>query len=515
MFLKRFYDDGLAQASWMIGCAVTGEALVVDPNRDVEQYLAAAAAEKLRITHVTETHIHADFVSGARELVRATAETAGNASGVGTAAGKKQASSAKLYLSAEGGADWQYAFAKSDGVTLLHDGDVIQVGNIRVQAMHTPGHTPEHLSFLVTDGAVANTPMGNITGDFVFVGDVGRPDLLERAAKVANTMEDGARTLFKSLERFRALDDWVQVWPGHGAGSACGKSLGAVPTSTVGYEKRFNWGVGTTDEATFVSMVLAGQPEPPAYFAEMKRINRDGPRVLGGFPKPKRADLASFERALEGVGVGSPTAGASARGPNNKASVTIVDTRTADEFAKGHVPGTINIPINKSLSTWAGWLVPYDVDIQLIADDEKSIERAVRELTMIGLDRVTAWYPGAIVNEWAASAKGRTLGTIAKTDSAALAPRVAAGEVTVLDVRNRSEFEAGHLPGALHIPVGYLEERLAEIPRDKPLVLHCQGGGRSAIAASVLQKLGVENATDLRGGYGAWEKAGHPTKREK
>lgn len=488
MFLKRFYDDGLAQASWMIGCAVTGEALVVDPNRDVAQYLAAAAAEKLRIAHVTETHIHADFVSGARELVRAAA---GN-----TPAAPGNTAAPKLYLSAEGGADWQYRFAQSDGATLLHDGDVIQVGNIRVQAMHTPGHTPEHLSFLVTDGAVANTPMGIITGDFVFVGDVGRPDLLEKAAKVANTMEAGARTLFESLERFRELDDWVQVWPGHGAGSACGKSLGAVPTSTVGYEKRFNWGVGTTDEATFVSMVLAGQPEPPAYFAEMKRINRDGPRVLGGFPEPKRADLASFEGALGGT------------------DVAMVDTRTAEAFAKGHVPGTINIPLNKSLSTWAGWLVPYDVDIQLIADDEKSIERAVRELTMIGLDRVTAWYPAAIVNQWAASAKGRTLGTIAKTDSAALAPRVAAGEVTVLDVRNRAEFEAGHLPSALHIPVGYLEERLAEIPRDKPIVLHCQGGGRSAIAASVLQKLGVTNATDLRGGYGAWAKAGHPTTRD-
>ncbi len=479
MFLKRFYDDGLAQASWIIGCAVTGEALVVDPNRDVTQYLAAAATEKLRIAHVTETHIHADFVSGARELVHATR-------------------GATLYLSAEGGKDWQYAFAKADGATLLQDGDVIQVGNIRVQAMHTPGHTPEHLSFLVTDGAVADTPMGIITGDFVFVGDVGRPDLLERAAKVANTMEDGARTLFRSLERFRALDDWVQVWPGHGAGSACGKSLGAVPTSTVGYEKRFNWGVGTTDEATFIEMVLAGQPEPPAYFAEMKRINRDGPRVLGGFPAPRQADLAAFETAL-----------------GKDARVMIVDTRPADAFAKGHVPGTINIPLNKSLSTWAGWLVPYDVDIQLIVTDAASVAPSVRELTMIGLDRVTAWYDARIVERWADAKAGRELGTVAKTDSAALAPRVAAGEVTILDVRNRAEFEAGHLPGALHIPVGYLEERLAELPRDKPIVLHCQGGGRSAIAASVLQKLGVTNATDLRGGYGAWVKAGNPTEREK
>ncbi|MFM8781546.1 MAG: MBL fold metallo-hydrolase [Gemmatimonadota bacterium] len=172
MFLRRFYDDGLAQASWMIGCQKTGDAIVIDANRDVQPYLDAAAAEKLRITQVTETHIHADFVSGARELARATGAT--------------------LLLSAEGDPDWQYAFAAADGARFLHDGDVITVGNIRIAVMHTPGHTPEHLSFLVTDTAAASEPIGIVTGDFVFVGDVGRPDLLEKAAKVANTMEAGA-----------------------------------------------------------------------------------------------------------------------------------------------------------------------------------------------------------------------------------------------------------------------------------------------------------------------------------
>ena len=229
MFLKRFYDDGLAQASYFIGCAATGEAIVIDANRDIEPYLATAAAERLRITYVSETHIHADFVSGSRELARATG--------------------GKLYLSGEGGTDWQYGFAEQDGATLVRGGDVLKVGNIRLEVMHTPGHTPEHISFLVTDTAGATEPIGIASGDFVFVGDVGRPDLLEKAAKVTNSMEDGARTLFKSLERFRALPDFVQVWPGHGAGSACGKALGAVPTSTVGYERRFNWGVGTLSEA--------------------------------------------------------------------------------------------------------------------------------------------------------------------------------------------------------------------------------------------------------------------------
>ena len=477
MFLKRFYDDGLAQASYLIGCAATGEAVVIDANRDIEQYLVAAAVEKLRITHVTETHIHADFVSGSRELVRATGAT--------------------LFLSAEGGTDWQYAFAKADGATLVRDGDVIKVGNIRLDVMHTPGHTPEHISFLVTDTAGADAPMGIATGDFVFVGDVGRPDLLERAAKVANTMEAGARTLFHSLERFRALPDFVQVWPGHGAGSACGKSLGAVPTSTVGYEKRFNWGVGTTSEADFVEMVLAGQPEPPFYFAQMKRINKEGPRILGGFPQPAHAALGALQHALAGA-------------PSGRTAV--VDTRASGAFAEGHIPGTINIPLNKSFSTWAGWLVAYDVDIQLIAEDHAAVQLAVRELAMIGLDRVTTWYAPAVLDEYQSA--GHELGVVAKIDSHALAPRLARGEVTVIDVRNRSEWDAGHLPGAMHIPVGYLPERLADIPRDKPVVLHCQGGGRSAIAASLLQNLGVAGATDLVGGLTAWEAAGHEVVRD-
>lgn len=473
MFLRRFYDDGLAQASYLIGCAATGEAIVIDANRDIEPYLATAAAEKLRITHVTETHIHADYVSGSRELAHATGTT--------------------LLLSAEGGTDWQYAFGRQDGATLLHDGDILEVGNIRIEVMHTPGHTPEHLSFLVTDTAGANEPIGIASGDFVFVGDVGRPDLLERAAKVANTMEAGARTLFKSLERFRALPDFVQVWPGHGAGSACGKSLGAVPTSTVGYEKRFNWGVGTTSEADFVELVLAGQPEPPLYFAQMKRINKEGPRILGGFPRPAHATRPALERALV-------------------AGVAVIDTRPAPDFAAGHVPGTISIPLNKSFSTWAGWLVRYDVDIHLIADDEASVQRAVRELVMIGLDRVTTWYAPAVFEEWEGA--GHALGTVAKLDVVALAPRLARGEVTVIDVRNRTEWEAGHLPGARHIPVGYLAEQLADIPRDKPIVVQCQSGARSAIAASVLLKLGLPDVADLVGGINAWQVAGHDVVRD-
>ena len=214
MFFKRFYDDGLAQASYLIGCESTGEAVVVDPNRDIGQYVAAATADKLRITHVTETHIHADFVSGSRELA--------------------DRADAKLLLSGEGGRDWQYAFAAQSHAQLLNDGDSFTVGRVRIDVIHTPGHTPEHLAFLVTDLASSDKPTGLLSGDFVFVGDVGRPDLLERAAKKVGTMEAAAHQLFRSIQRFRELPDYLQLWPGHGAGSACGKSLGAMPQSTVG-----------------------------------------------------------------------------------------------------------------------------------------------------------------------------------------------------------------------------------------------------------------------------------------
>src|SRR5687768_16800568 len=270
MLLQRLHDPKLAQASYLIGCPIAGEAIVIDPTRDVEPYLAAAAALGVRIRHVTETHIHADFVSGSREL----AERAG----------------ATLYLSDEGGDDWRYHYGRDAGAVLLHEGDELAFGDVRLRVVHTPGHTPEHLTFLVTDGAAATEPIAAVTGDFVFVGDVGRPDLLERAAGVGGTMAAGARTLFRSLQRFKAQPDYLQIWPGHGAGSACGKGLSAIPHSTVGYERRFNWAFCVADEEEFVRLVLAGQPDPPKYFGMMKRINKQGPRILGGLPKPVPAE---------------------------------------------------------------------------------------------------------------------------------------------------------------------------------------------------------------------------------
>ena len=482
MFFQRLYDTKLAQASYIIGCQRTGEAVVVDPNRDVQQYVDAAQREGLRVTHVTETHIHADFVSGARELAHRTG--------------------AQLVLSDEGDASWKYAFAAEAGARLVRDGDHVMVGNIRLDVLHTPGHTPEHVSFLVTDTPAASGPWGILTGDFVFVGDVGRPDLLEKAAGLTGTMEAGAHTLFRSLQRFRALPDHLQVWPGHGAGSACGKALGAVPSTTVGYEKIGNWGVATTDEAEFVRMVLDGQPEPPRYFAEMKRINREGPRLLGGLPRPGRLAAARLAPLLED-------------------GATVVDTRPAAAYAAGHVPGTLNIPLNGSFTTWAGWLLPYDRDVHLLVDDAGSAggadardaaAAAARDLAMIGLDRVAGVFGTDALAAWTDG--GRALATVSQATPAEAAAMLERGEAAVIDVRGRSEWEAGHLPGVPNIPVGHLAERLDELPTDRPVIVHCQGGGRSAIAASLLQARGVAHVVNMTGGYGAWRQAGLPVTRD-
>jgi hydroxyacylglutathione hydrolase len=476
MFFQRFYDTRLAQASYLIGCQRTGEAVVVDPNRDVQQYIDAATREKLRVTHVTETHIHADFVSGARELAQRT--------------------NAQLLLSDEGDADWKYAFAASDGARLLKDGDHFMVGNIALEVMHTPGHTPEHISFVVTDTPAAAGPWGILTGDFVFVGDVGRPDLLERAAGYTNTMKAGAHTLFRSLHRFRALPDHLQVWPGHGAGSACGKALGAIPSSTVGYEKIGNWGVTATDEDQFVRMVLDGQPEPPRYFAEMKRINKQGPPVLGRLPSPTRLDAAALDDLVQRHAV-------------------IVDIRTPAEYGAGHVPGTINIPLNDSFTTWAGWLLPYDRDVYLLVGDRAgshATETAARDLAMIGIDRVAGVFGADALPAWTAG--GHALATVGQATPSEVAAMVARGAAVVVDVRGRTEWESGHLPGVANIPVGYLADRLAELPTDKTVVVHCQGGARSAIAASVLKASGRTNVVNMAGGYVAWERAGLPTTRD-
>ena len=476
MLLERFHDEKLAQTSWLVGCQATGEAIVIDPNRDIAQYLDVVAREGLEIQHVAETHIHADFVSGVRELAAKTGAT--------------------MYLSDEGGEDWRYGYLDDGRSVRLRDGDVFMVGNIRFEVWHTPGHTPEHVTFVLTDTAGADEPMGAFTGDFLFVGDVGRPDLLEKAAGITGTMENAARQLYASIRRFRELPDWLLIWPGHGAGSACGKALGAIPQSSLGYEKRFNWAFRVDGEEAFVRAVLEGQPEPPRYFAEMKRVNRIGPRVLGGLPNPARVDDARILEVMDSGGF-------------------VVDARRAPEFARAHVPGTFNIPLNRSFTTWAGNVVPYDRPYHLLVDGEsapEAVAEAVRDLTMIGLDALAGWCGAGAVNAWAGA--GRTLGTVESASIEDVEAALESDTAEVLDVRARSEWDAGHLPGARNIPLPTLLARLDDIPPDRRVVLQCQTGNRSVIAASLLRARGFENIANYPGGFAEWSRSGRPVERK-
>jgi hydroxyacylglutathione hydrolase len=467
MIVKRFFEPLLAHNSYLIGCGQSGEAIVIDPHRDVQTYIDAAAADHLTIMSVTETHIHADYLSGSRELAQRTG--------------------ARLLLSDEGDAQWKYGFGHE--AALIRDGESMQIGRVRVDVVHTPGHTPEHLTFLITDGAVADAPLAAATGDFIFVGDVGRPDLLERAANQQGTMESGARTLYSSVRAFSRRDDWLQIWPGHGAGSSCGKGISAVPHSTLGYERRFNWAFRVKSEEEFVAQVLAGQPDPPTYFATMKRLNKEGPRILGDIATPPRMPDAALEQTVE-------------RGD------VVIDARPAEEYARGFVAGTINLPLNNNFVTWAGWLVPYDVDLYFIVDAaaENRLRELVRALALIGLDRVAGFFSAEAVTGRPAVRLSR-IGQLEPRDLAELRGN---GTPMVLDVRNDAEWSDGHLPAAVHIPLGRLRQRVGELPKTQPLVVHCAAGARSAIAASVLAAAGIQDVSNLVGGYHAWRAAGLP-----
>jgi hydroxyacylglutathione hydrolase len=461
MILKRFYDNRLAQASYLYGCPQSGEAVVIDPCRDVDQYLEAAEAEGMRIVGVTETHIHADFASGSLELAERTGAT--------------------LYLSDEGDEMWKYAFADRPNVRLIRDGDQIRIGALRLDVVHTPGHTPEHLAFILTDEAASTEPCCAFTGDFLFAGDVGRPDLLERAANFEGTMEKGARVLYHTIQKFRVFPAHMLVWPGHGAGSACGKSLGGVPVTTLGYECATNWAFQVDAEEAFVEDVLSGQPDPPVYFKEMKRLNKAGPDPVGPLGAPIRFGARRLEELLDQGQI-------------------VLDTRPSEEVATSLAPGALHVPLGKSFTTWSGWLLPYDQPIYLIAADEAAATEARRDLAMIGLDDVRAWF-----GREAVSGLGARLESVPQITADEVLGKVEAGEVTLLDVRFSSEVEEGAVAGSIHIPLGQLERRLAEVPKGKPLVVHCAGGVRSPMAVSLLRKHGVRDAANLMGGYAAIE----------
>ncbi len=471
MFLRMVYDEKLAQAAYLIGCPLTGEAIVIDPERDVARYAAIAQAEGLRLVAVAETHIHADFLSGARELAEA---------------------GATAYLSGEGGEEWSYRWPeqKTGGGAYRHrlvrDGDTFAVGGVELRVLHTPGHTPEHVSYLVTDrGGGATEPMGIVTGDFVFVGDVGRPDLLESAVGRAGAAEPAARQLFRSARRFTELPEWLQVWPAHGAGSACGKALGAVPQSTVGYEKRHNAALGAAaEERRFVDFVLSGQPEPPAYFTRMKRLNRDGPPVLGGLPRPRELSVGDVKSL-------------------DTRRVALMDTRTWKQFMAGHVPGSLYLPLNASFSTDAGSFVGADEEIVLIVEAARA-EEAVRALVRVGLDRIMGRFEPAALEQYRAA--GGRLDQAREVDVMKAAELRERGAFA-LDVRRATEFAEGHLGGALNVAHTRLVERVGEVPAGGPVLVNCLGGGRSARACAFLRRRGYD-AINVGGGFKAWEMAG-------
>lgn len=462
MLLRYFYDEKLAHASYVVGCQKTGEAVVVDPMRDVTAYAELAKKEKLNIVGALETHIHADFVSGSREL--------------------NDRFGTKLYISDEGDADWKYQNLDEISHQLVKDGDTFMIGNLVFEVMHTPGHTPESISFLLTDkGGSADKPMGIFTGDFVFVGDVGRPDLLEKAAGIQGTSESGAVAMFKSIERFKALPDYLQVWPAHGAGSACGKSLGAVPSTTVGYEKAFNWAMQFDDEASFKKALLEGQPEPPYYFAVMKSVNKVGPQLIKHLPELKQIDTASEIEALLAEGK------------------QVLDMRPAADYSKGHIAGTINIPFNNSFTTWAGWVVDYKKPLYLIVDPAV-LDEAMIALHSIGIDEVYGYAQADNV-----MAQADNLASYENVSPAEAHEMVEKGEAYVLDVRNQTEFDEGHIENAQHIMVGTLKNRIDEVDTGKTVIVQCQAGARSAIAASVLKANGIDNLVNMTGGYAKWQ----------
>ncbi len=454
MFFQHVYDKSLAQASYFIGCQAKGEAIIIDAQRDIDVYLDIAKQNNMKITHITETHIHADFLCGSRELAAVTG--------------------AELFLSDEGGEHWQYQFPH---VGLKH-GDMIRVGNLTLETLHTPGHTPESISFLLTDHPANDKPVMVFTGDFVFVGDIGRPDLLEKAAGMIGTQEIGAKQMYESIKRFAELPDYVQVWPAHGAGSACGKSLGAVPSSTVGYEKVRNWAFQYgDDEQGFTQFLLEGQPEPPKYFAMMKHLNKVNRPLLIEVPKHPKLTKDEFLMAYE-------------------KGLTVIDTRDKTEFAKGFIPNSINIQGNNSFSTWAGWLLDYQQQFVLVANGDQ-MEDLTRKLMRIGLDNIYGYID-------AVDDLGLELETQDIVDIKEFKSYIGKPVTQIVDVRGYTEYENYHVEGAENIFVGTLPDNLQQFSKDKQIVIHCQSGDRATIAQSLLAMYGFKNVKNYSAGMKEW-----------
>ena len=462
MKLRQFEVAGLAHYSYLLGSR--GQAIIIDPKRDIDTYLNYAEANGLRITHVLETHIHADYASGATALAQATG--------------------AELLLSGhDEGEDFEYLFSHRE----FRDREQFEVGDLRVAAVHTPGHTPEHLSFLVYEKSRCGQPMALFTGDFIFVGSLGRPDLLGEEAKrrLAHLLYESVRT------RVAHLPDGVELYPGHGAGSLCGAGMAERSQSTLGYERFCNVFMAERPEAEFVATVLSTLPPFPDYYRRMKRVNADGPKLLGGIPGGQALEPGEFREAIDSV------------------DPVVIDVRRPEAFGGAHIPQSLNIGAGQNLSMWAGWVAPYDRPILLAGDEGMDIEGARRSLIRVGFDDIRGYLKGG-VRAWIEA--GFEQAHIAQESVRELSDKLAEKPL-VLDVRSDAEWHAGHIAGAMHIPGGELPNRVAEVPAGRPVHVICGSGYRSSIASSVLARGGRQNIINVAGGMAAWNAQKLPTER--
>jgi glyoxylase-like metal-dependent hydrolase (beta-lactamase superfamily II)/rhodanese-related sulfurtransferase len=452
MYFKQFYLGCLAQASYMIGSK--GVAAVVDPRRDVEAYLEEAEREGLKIRHVIETHLHADFVSGHRELAARTG--------------------AKIYFGAK-------AQAKFDCVA-VKEGDEIAMGDVTLRFLETPGHTPESLSVLVIDREKSETPEAVLTGDTLFIGDVGRPDLLGSSMSAAEL----AGMLYDSLhEKLLKLPDSVAVYPAHGAGSLCGRNISSETSSTIGQQRRFNYALQPMAREEFIKMMTTDLPEAPAYFSRDVKLNREGPGNLSELPKPPALGPAAIEEL-------------------RRSGAVILDTRPAAQYGTGHIPGSLNIGLGGQFASWAGALVAPEKPIVLITEDEDHVEEARTRLARVGLENVAGHLAGGLLAWHDANLPVTTTEQISVDE---LRHRLdAGGPLQLVDVRRPGEWQAGHIPQAAHLPLNALGHRAAELDASRPVTAICAGGYRSSIATSLLELHGFR-VTNVIGGMTAWNNA--------
>jgi hydroxyacylglutathione hydrolase len=456
VYFEQFYLGCLAHASYLIGSA-TGEAAVVDPRRDVDDYLRVAAAHGLRIRYVVETHLHADFVSGHRELAERTGA--------------------------------RIVFGRRAEATVEHlavaDGDEVRMGEVVLRFRETPGHTPESVSVLVVDTAVSEVPRLVLTGDTLFIGDVGRPDLVGSRGLTAEHM---AGLLYDSLHaKILTLPDAVEVYPAHGAGSLCGRNISSETSSTIGIQRRDNWALQPMSREEFVAATTRDLPEVPRYFTMDVALNREGARPLDAVPAPRALDAAEVERRLAG-------------------GALALDVRPGPDFGAGHLPGALNVGLGGQFASWAGTLVDPATPLVIVADDEAQAREAATRLTRVGLENVRGTLAGG-VEAWRAS--GRRLETVPQIAVSELRDRLAgAAPPQVVDVRRAGEYAAGHVPGAIHVPLDRLEAEASRLDPARPVAVVCAGGYRSSAGTSVMARRGFRDLVNVTGGTAAWVAAG-------